>query len=53
MIRSLRANWPEYLMEGAELGLFMILAGVFATLLYSPTSPVVGMLSGSLRDVMM
>lgn len=53
MIRSLRSNWPEYLMEGAELALFMILAGVFATLLYSPVSPLVSLLSGRLRDVLM
>lgn len=39
MIKALRSHWPEYLMEGAELGLFMGLAGAFATLLYAPASP--------------
>lgn len=53
MIRSLRANWPEYLMEGAELGIFMVVAGVFATLLYSPTSPVSDLLSDSMRGLLM
>jgi aquaporin Z len=37
---ALRRHWPEYLMEAAELGLFMISAGVFATLLEHPVSPV-------------
>jgi len=27
---TLRHHWPEYLMEAAELGLFMVTAGVFA-----------------------
>jgi len=36
---SLRAHWPEYLMEAAALGLFMVSAGVFTTLLNSPASP--------------
>ncbi len=37
---TLRRHWPEYLMEAAELGLFMVTAGVFATLLEYPGSPV-------------
>lgn len=37
---TLRLHWPEYLMEAAELGLFMVTAGVFATLLEYPGSPV-------------
>ncbi|NEQ53328.1 MAG: aquaporin family protein [Leptolyngbya sp. SIO3F4] len=53
MMSSLRSNWPEYLMEGAELGIFMILAGAFATLLYAPTSPVVSLLPGTFRNVLM
>ena len=53
MMKSLRSHWPEYLMEGAELGTFMILAGVFATLLYAPGSPVVSLLSGAVRDGVM
>jgi aquaporin Z len=40
MVDSLREHWPEYLMEAAGLGLFMISAGVFTTLLEYPHSPV-------------
>jgi aquaporin Z len=40
MWASLRAHWPEYLIEGWALGMFMISAGVFATLLDAPASPV-------------
>jgi aquaporin Z len=40
MIRSLREHWPEYLYEAAELGLFMISAGLFTILLHHPNSPV-------------
>lgn len=39
MMDALRQHWPEYLMEAASLGLFMISAGVFATLLEYPRSP--------------
>jgi aquaporin Z len=35
---SLRKHWPEYLMEAAALGIFMISAGAFTTLLESPQS---------------
>jgi MIP family channel proteins len=38
--QALREHWPEYLMEGAHLGLFMLSACVFVTLLYHPGSPV-------------
>ncbi len=34
----MRAHWPEYLMEAAELGLFMLSACVFTTLLWHPAS---------------
>jgi len=37
---ALRQHWPEYVMEAAGLGLFMISAGVFGTLLEYPGSPV-------------
>lgn len=37
--RALGAHWPEYLMEAAELGLFMVSAGVFAIVLEYPGSP--------------
>jgi aquaporin Z len=40
MIRTLRDHWPEYLCEAAELGLFMISAGLFTILLWYPKSPV-------------
>lgn len=39
-IRALREHWPEYLIEAWGLGVFMVSAGVFATLLWSPASPV-------------
>jgi len=38
--RTLRDHWPEYLMEAWGLGTFMVSAGLFATLLESPDSPV-------------
>lgn len=34
----LKGHWHEYLMEAAELGIFMISAGVFTSLLESPLS---------------
>jgi aquaporin Z len=40
MIRAIREHWPEYLCEAAELGLFMISAGLFTILLHHPGSPV-------------
>ena len=40
MFDALREHWPEYLMEGAELGLFMISACAFTVLLYHPASVV-------------
>jgi aquaporin Z len=36
---ALRTHWPEYLIEGWALGTFMISAGVVATLLGAPASP--------------
>jgi aquaporin Z len=39
MAESLRRHWPEYLMEAAGLGLFMVSACVFAALLEHPLSP--------------
>ena len=39
MRQALRGHWPEYLMEAGQLGLFMLSACVFATLLYYPGSP--------------
>jgi aquaporin Z len=37
--RALRGHWPEYLMEAWGLGAFMVSAGVCATLLEYPASP--------------
>jgi aquaporin Z len=39
-LAALREHWPEYLMEAAGLGLFMISACLFALLLEHPGSPV-------------
>ena len=38
--RALRTHWPEYLIEAWGLGTFMVSAGLFATLLEAPGSPV-------------
>lgn len=40
MFNALRHHWPEYLMEAAGLGIFMMSAGFFGTLLEFPKSPV-------------
>lgn len=39
-VASASCHWPEYLMEAAELGLYMFVTCVFATLLQHPSSPV-------------
>jgi aquaporin Z len=36
---TVRGHWPEYLMEAAGLGLFMVSACTFSVLLYHPLSP--------------
>jgi hypothetical protein len=41
LVDALRRHWPEYLMEAAGLGLFMVSAGLFGTLLFFPGSPVI------------
>ena len=38
-LASVRLHWPEYLMEAGELGLYMLFACTFATLLQHPSSP--------------
>ena len=38
-LASLRAHWPEYLMEAALLGAFMVSACTFGALLEHPASP--------------
>lgn len=40
MLQAIKNHWPEYLMEAAGLGLFMLSAGLFGTLLEYPGSPV-------------
>jgi len=40
MRAALTHHWPEYLMEAAGLGIFMLAACTFATLLEHPASPV-------------
>lgn len=40
MIRALREHWLEYLCEAAELGFFMISAGLFTILLHHPNSAI-------------
>ncbi len=39
MLDALKQHWPEYLMEAAELGLFMLSACAFTVLLFHPDSP--------------
>src|SRR5438094_5660031 len=38
--KALQQHWPEYLMEAAELGAFMLSACAFTVLLWHPASPV-------------
>jgi aquaporin Z len=40
MRTAITSHWPEYLMEGAGLGLFMLSACVFGAVLGHPASPV-------------
>lgn len=39
-MNALRRHWPEYLMEAAGLGIFMIAAGVVVAILEFPGSPI-------------
>src|SRR3989449_4183711 len=39
MLSALKKHWPEYLMEAAGLGMFMVSASFFTILLYHPVSP--------------
>lgn len=53
-LSALKGHWPEYLMEAAGLGLFMISACVFATILEYPASPVRGAIADPLlRRILM
>jgi len=47
-VLAFAAHWPEYLMESAELGLFMVSACSFTVLLEHPASPVRLLLASSL-----
>jgi aquaporin Z len=49
MLTALRQHWPEYLMEAAGLGIFMVSACLFATLLEHPSSPMRQALTAPLR----
>ena len=40
MVKAFQKHWPEYLMEAAELGMFMVSACMFASPLEHPASPV-------------
>src|SRR5437660_1470553 len=53
MIRALRDHWPEYLCEAAELGLFMISAGLFTILLWHPSSPIPGIIPSEIMRRML
>ena len=46
VITALRTHWPEYLIEGWALGTFMVSAGVVATLLGAPHSPLQRVIPG-------
>ena len=46
-ILAIESHWPEYLMEAAELGLFMVSACSFTVLLEHPASPVRLLLASS------
>lgn len=54
MSDALKKHWPEYLMEAAELGLFMFSACAFTVLLFHPSSPVAQTIhDGLLRRLLM
>lgn len=40
MLDALRHHWPEYMMEAAGLGIFMVSASLFTVMLEHPDSPV-------------
>ena len=42
MLEALRKHWPEYLIEGALLGIFMIAACVAVVIVQHPRSAVAG-----------
>jgi len=48
-VDCLRFHWPEYLMESAEVGLYLFFTCVFASLLLPPASPVRHFIGSSLE----
>lgn len=46
--QALREHWPEYLIEAASLGVFMLVACLVGALLEHPTSPVRGAIESPL-----
>src|SRR5262245_466859 len=40
MLAALRRHWPEYLMEAAGIGLWMVAAGILTTVLEHPASAI-------------
>ncbi len=48
MMQTLRKHYPEYLMEGAELGILMISAALVTALLEHPGSPIRQVIADSL-----
>src|ERR1044072_6930749 len=54
MSDALKQHWPEYLMEAAELGVFMFSACAFTVLLFHPASPIAQTIhDGVLRRLLM
>ena len=53
MLESIRRHWPEYLIEAAGLGVFMIAACAFGVALEHPSSPIRELLPASLRRALM
>lgn len=54
MLKTFAEHWPEYLIEAAGLGLFMLSACAFGVLLFHPSSPAVTLIHDStLRRVLM
>ena len=38
MLKALRDRWREYSSEALRFGIFIILVGIFGTIIFSPTS---------------
>ena len=52
MLKAIKIHWPEYLIEAWCLCTFMLSACAFSVLLFSPSSPAVGLNAG-LRTILM